>query len=98
MAVIFAQTKAREFHLDHITFLMYFLEVACAVEESEDWSLRSFFVDIPELLLSSAFVKIRHFSTVFNVAAHSLAKACFDSHKNAEFFYSFPEELGRQSG
>lgn len=47
MAVIFAQTKAREFHLDHITFLTYFLKVACAVEESEDWSLRSFFVNIP---------------------------------------------------
>lgn len=40
MAILFAQIKAREFHLDQILILIDSLEVIHAIEEKEDWILR----------------------------------------------------------
>lgn len=40
-AVLFALNRGREFQLDNIFVLTYFLEVVRAIEWNEDWILRS---------------------------------------------------------
>lgn len=61
VSVIFVLTQAQEFQLDYIIFFTNSLEVAHAIEGSENWSLKSFVVNILELHKSFASIKIRHF-------------------------------------
>lgn len=75
-------TKAKEFQLDKIRFLIDSLEVVRAIKGTKDWILRSFVMDILAKTLVS--FKIRHFSRTLNVAAHSITKFCFKFNETAE--------------
>lgn len=58
-------------------FLKDSLEVIRAIKRSENWSLRSFVVDILELFRNFASIEIMHLSRALNVTAHSLVKFYF---------------------
>lgn len=69
-AVLFSLAKVREFKLDQILFLLDSLEVIRAIKGNEDWTIRSFVMDIRDLAKSFELIRFRHLSRALNRAAH----------------------------
>lgn len=68
---------------------MDFLEVVEAIEENEDWTLKSDVADIFDSAKSFVAIKFRHFSKDLNVSVYALAKLCFKTKMDYEYFDCF---------